>query len=65
MVFNEPHIIEANLVCQDYLFEGLLDESVVVDLKFVVGPLHLIEKSKIHRVVSWVLWLNLRELGQV
>ena len=65
MVFNEPHIVESNLVCQDYLLEGLLDESVVVDLKFVVGPLHLIEKSKIHRVVSWVLWLNLRELGQV
>ena len=46
-MLHEPHGVEAHLVGQDALLDGLLDDGVVVK----GGPLHLVLYSQLH----WLL----------
>ena len=50
VVFDEPDVVEADLVSKDALLDGLFDQRLLVDDPVGRGPLHLIDDPKVHPV---------------
>ena len=50
VVLDEPDVVEADLVGQNALLDGLFDQRLLVDDPVGRGPLHLVDDPKVHPV---------------